>query len=68
MTERHHLFGYVRFVISNMQNAKEEYTERLNNLVEPSKQEFRDTKQSLEALRALELSTDEDVTKVKENL
>ena len=45
VTERHHLHEYVHFVKYCVQNAKEEYTERLNNSVEPLKQEFCGTKQ-----------------------
>ena len=68
VTERHHLHKYVHFVKSHVRNTKEEYTERLNNHMEPLKQEFRDTKQYLEASKALELSTDEDVTKAEDHL
>ena len=68
LTKLHSLMEEVQSLKDDIHSANEHYDERLGNLVQPILQELGDAKQQLEASKALQSSTDEELANVKEQL
>ena len=67
-TKLNHVLDDVYSLTESLRSAKEEYDERVRKLVEPLRQELHDTKEQLEISKALEVSTDEQLAQVEEDL
>ena len=68
LTKLKSLMEEVQSLKGDIQSAREDYDGRLSNHVQPLLQELGDVKQQLEASKALQSSTDEELTNVKEEL
>ena len=64
----HYLMEEVQSLKGDIQSANEDYNGRLGTVVQPLRQELDDAKQQLEASKALQSSTDEELANVKDQL
>ena len=68
VTKLHYLMEEVQSLKGDIQSANEDYDGRLGTVVQPLRQELDDAKQQLEASKALQSLTDEELANVKEQL
>ena len=67
-TKLNKVLDEIHSLTESLRSAQEEYDERVGKLVDPLRQELRDTKEQLEISKALEVSTDEQLAQVEEAL